>query len=158
MITCFFLQGKELAAKGKEHVSILHIDISWTKSFSIVYCFVTHTLLKWRNEEKEWRKKATKVVLECWAMSAADDIHAGYSKCHSVCPTRRPLNPPPGRDWNTDYIDETWMTGEYTFLQSREITNFIIQKKSTQHISLALHLPQEMYRCYHINSFWEKKD
>lgn len=53
---------------------------------------------------------------------------SGYRKCHPVCSTRRPLHSPPGRDWNTDDKDGTWMTGEYTSVQSREIISLVTQK------------------------------
>lgn len=73
------------------------------------------------------RNKTTEVALECWTMSAGDDIHDGYSKCQSICPTRRPFNSPPVRDWATGDIDATQVTGGYSSVQSREIISLIIQ-------------------------------
>jgi len=53
-----------------------------------------------------------------------------------LCPTRMPLTSPPGRNWDTDDIDATWMTSDFTPVQSREIIILVIQK--SQHSLLAV--------------------
>lgn len=82
------------------------------------------------------RNKTTEVALECWTTSTGDDIHDGYSKCQSMCPTRRPFKSPPGRHWATGDTDATWVTGEYSSVQSREIISLVIQ--NNQHNMLAV--------------------